>query len=57
MESDNRKTAVLSRLMAPVVAWERAAAERIEPIRKSRLSERQTVEKRADHLRKKAATA
>lgn len=54
MESGNRKTAVFSRLIAPLVDWEHAEVKRIEPIRFQLLSERQTIEARIDYLRKKA---
>ena len=55
MESGNRKTAVFSRLIAPLAEWERMEADRVEPVRRRLLSERRTIEARIDHLRTKAA--
>jgi hypothetical protein len=57
MESGNRKTAVFSRLIAPLVEWERMEGDRMEPDRRRLLSERKTMEGRIDRLRRKAASA
>ena len=56
MESGNRKTSVFSRLLAPLIEWERMEANRIEPVRKRLLSEQRTAEARIDHLRKEVRT-
>jgi hypothetical protein len=55
MESGNRKTAIVKRLIAPLEEWERFEAERIEPERKRLLSERRTLESRIEGLRKRAS--
>jgi len=54
MESGNRKTAIVNRMIAPLAEWERIEAARIEPERKRLLSERRTLESRIESLRKSA---
>jgi hypothetical protein len=56
MESGNRKTAVFTRLVAPLSEWERMEYERIAPERQRVISERRTKEGRIENLRKKAAS-
>ena len=55
MESGNRKSAVLSRLVKPLTIWETEQAARVAPERGRLLSERKTRESQIAHLRKKAA--
>ena len=55
MESGNRKTAVLRAMAQPVVEWEFAEKERLQPERDRLLSERKTLEAQIEALRKKAA--
>jgi hypothetical protein len=57
MESGNRKTAVFTRLVAPLTEWERLEVERTEPDRRRLQSERRTIEGRVERLRKQAAAA
>jgi hypothetical protein len=56
MESGNRKTAVFTRLLAPLGDWESTESARMEPERQRATSERRTRESRIDRLRKKAAS-
>lgn len=55
MESGNRKTAVLQRMVEPFIDWEREETERLEPDRKRMVSERKTLEARVERLRRIAA--
>jgi hypothetical protein len=55
MESGNRKTSVLVRLLSPLAEWERQERGRVEPERKRLLSELRTMEARLERLRKKTA--
>ncbi len=55
MESGNRKTAVLNKLMAPLVTWERTETGRILPEQQRLWSEFKTGQLRIDKLRKQAA--
>ena len=57
MESGNRKTAVLTRMIRPLVDWERFETERLAPEIKRLSGERKTQEARIEFLRKKAAKA
>src|SRR5712671_3656475 len=54
MESGNRKTAVMNRLAAPLVAYESCAIDLAKPELQKLLSLRRTSEARIDRLRKKA---
>lgn len=54
MESGNRKTAVVNRLIEPLAEWERIEAARIEPERKQLVSDRRTLELRIERLRREA---
>lgn len=55
LPSGSRKSAVLSKAMAPLIAWEKAERERLEPVIKELLSERRTIQSRIDGLRRQTA--
>ena len=57
MESGNRKTAVFTTLLEPVLEYERDRIAQAEPERKRLASERRTSEARIEKLRTKAASA
>lgn len=57
MESGNRKTAVFTRLIAPLVEYERQETERMRPAHALTLSKSRTIAAQVAHLRKKAASA
>ena len=57
MESGNRKTSVLTRMIQPLVDWERVETERLALEIKRLSGERKTQEARIEFLRKKAARA
>ena len=55
MESGSRKTAVVSRMIAPVAEYERLETERIKPVRALAMSQYLTIAARIDRLRKAGA--
>jgi hypothetical protein len=55
MESGNRKSNVLLKLLEPFTDWESEQMEQIKPERKRLQSERKSTEARIEKLRKKAA--
>jgi hypothetical protein len=57
MDSGNRKSAVFTVLLEPVMKYERDRIEQAEPERKRLGSERRTIEARIEKLRKNAASA
>ena len=57
LPSGSRKTAVHVAVVKPLVNWEREERERIAPMIEQAQSERETLKRRIDELRKKAARA